>query len=194
MCSWCWGFHSTWQKIVRKLPSDIQLQYLLGGLAPDSDEPMPEAMQIDIAGYWHNIQKVIPGTKFNFDFWANCQPRRSTYPACRAVIAARKQRADAEQEMITAIQHGYYLNAQNPSNDNTLLKFSILLGLDPQEFLIDLNSQETQQELEQEIHFSRQIGARGFPSMIIEKQGKYQAVPLDYNKPEVAVDFICSFA
>lgn len=193
MCSWCWGFNPTWQKIISELPFNLQLKYLLGGLAPDSDEPMPNAMQIEIVAYWRKIQRAIPGTEFNFDFWENCEPRRSTYPACRAVIAARKQQADAEQEMITAIQHDYYLNAQNPSNDDTLIKLAVSLELDKQIFLTDLNSQETQKKLEQEIHFSRQIGAQGFPSLIIEKQGKYQTVPLDYNKPEVTLDFIHAF-
>ena len=93
MCSWCWGFRPIWTEIKTNLPQEIEVKYLLGGLAPDSDEPMPKQMQSDISGYWRRIQQHIPGTKFNFDFWDKCEPRRSTYPSCRAVIAARKQEA-----------------------------------------------------------------------------------------------------
>ena len=190
MCSWCWGFRSTWQKIQAELADDIAIKYLLGGLAPDSDKAMPESMQSDIAGYWRKIQQHIPDTKFNFDFWEECQPRRSTYPACRAIIAARKQNAHIEKTMIEAVQTAYYLNAKNPSNDDTLVAIAESLDLDTTLFLSDLNAIETQQQLEQEILFGRKIGAQGFPSMIFELKGEYQYIPLDYNNPKPTLAFI----
>ena len=190
MCSWCWGFRPTWQKIKTAIQNEVQIKYLLGGLAPDSDLEMPEAMQRDIAGYWKKIQQHIPGTEFNFDFWEKCNPRRSTYPACRAVIAARKQDPQKEFRMIEAIQKAYYLNTQNPSDDEILIALSESLGLDGKLFANDLNSLDTQQQLENEITFGRQIGAQGFPSMILEKNAEYQYIPLDYNNPEAAISYI----
>ncbi len=190
MCSWCWGFSPTWQKIRTALQNEVEIKYLLGGLAPDSNEEMPASMQRDIAGYWKKIQQHIPGTEFNYDFWQKCSPRRSTYPACRAVIAARKQNPEIELAMIEAIQKAYYLNAQNPSNDETLIALAESLKLDKKQFADDLNSGETQQQLEKEMIFARQIGARGFPSMILEKDGHYQYIPLDYNNPEAVISYI----
>ena len=190
MCSWCWGFSPTWSKIRSQLPENIEVKYLLGGLAPDSHEPMPQSMQEAISGYWKKIQQHIPGTEFNFDFWQKCEPRRSTYPSCRAVIGARKQKPEIEREMIESIQKAYYLNAKNPSIDETLINIAGSLGLDEEKFAFDLNSDETQQQLQKEINFGRQIGAQGFPSMIIEKDGRYEYVPLDYNDPSAALKFI----
>ena len=190
MCSWCWGFSPSWQKIRTALQNEVEIKYLLGGLAPDSNVEMPESMQRDIAGYWKKIQQHIPGTEFNFDFWQKCSPRRSTYPACRAVIAARKQNPEIELAMIEAIQKAYYLNAQNPSNDETLIALAESLKLDKKQFAEDLNSSDTRQQLENEINFGRSIGAQGFPSMILEKDGDYQYLPLNYNDPEAAINYI----
>ena len=190
MCSWCWGFRPTWQEICKKLPTDIHIKYLLGGLAPDSNEPMPPAMQQDISSYWRNIQQRIPNTQFNFDFWTQCEPRRSTYPACRAVIATKKQRPELEYAIIEAIQKAYYLQAENPSNDDTLIKLAVNLGLGQEKFSKDLNAKSTQDELLKEIRFSQSIGAQGFPSMVLEKEGHYRLVPLDYNSAQVSLDFI----
>ncbi len=190
MCSWCWGFRPIWKEIYEKLDKDIEVKYLLGGLAPDSNEIMPKAMQQDIAGYWKKIQDHIPNTEFNFDFWENCQPRRSTYPACRAVIAARKQKPEIERAMIEAIQTAYYLDAKNPSDDETLIAIAESFSLDTAQFSDDLNSEEVQQNLDDEIRFAQKIGARGFPSMILEKDGTYQYVPLNYNVAEEALKFI----
>ena len=190
MCSWCWGFRPTWTKILNKLPQEIDIKYLLGGLAPDSDEPMADTMQLQIASYWKKIQQHIPETKFNFDFWKNCQPRRSTYPACRAVIAAREQNPELERSMIKAIQTAYYLKAKNPSDDEVLIELALAFNLDTVVFEADLNAKETQQTLEAEIMLAQRMGAQDFPSMILEIEGNYQIVPLDYNNEAGALDFI----
>ena len=190
MCSWCWGFRPTWTEIKANLPEAVEIKYLLGGLAPDSDEPMPESMQSNIAGYWKIIQQRIPGTQFNFDFWDKCEPRRSTYPACRAIIAARKQNPDIELEMINKIQTAYYMEAQNPSDDSTLITIAKSLGLNEEQFAADLNAPETQQQLESEMAMGRQLGAQGFPSMILTKDGQAQYLPLDYNSSEKVVSMV----
>ena len=190
MCSWCWGFKPIWAEICAKLPRDIEIKYVLGGLAPDSNDVMPETMQKEIADYWEKIQSHIPGTEFNFNFWEQCDPRRSTYPACRAVIAAKKQNAEHERPMIEAIQTAYYLNAKNPSDDDTLITIADSLDLDTKAFAKDLNDVSTQQTLDNEILLSQIIGANGFPSMIIEKDGENRRVPLDYNSSEKTLTFI----
>ena len=190
MCSWCWGFRPTWTAIKSNLPESVEVKYLLGGLAPDSKETMPKSMQADIAGYWRRIQQHIPGTQFNFDFWEQCEPRRSTYPSCRAVIAARKQNTDIELSMIEAIQQAYYMEARNPSDDSTLIEIAESLGLDQKLFTTDLNAAETQQQLDAEMMMGQRLGAQGFPSMILAKDGQAQYLPLDYNNSENVINLI----
>jgi len=94
MCSWCWGFAPTFETVLSELPNSVKVNHLLGGLAPDSNDPMPESMQLSLQQTWQRIAEVIPGTEFNFDFWTQNAPRRSTWPSCRAVIAARRQSQD----------------------------------------------------------------------------------------------------
>ena len=42
MCSWCWAFRPSMDALIEKLPKEINVIRLLGGLAPDSDIPMPD--------------------------------------------------------------------------------------------------------------------------------------------------------
>ncbi|WP_435684697.1 DsbA family protein [Sedimenticola selenatireducens] len=183
MCSWCWAFRPVMAQITEALPSGLSLVRLLGGLAPDSDEPMPGQLQDYLQATWRTIEQRVPGTRFNFDFWTRCQPRRSTYPACRAVIAARLQAAESEPAMILAIQQAYYLHAMNPSDDDTLISLAGEIGLDGGRFTRDLNAPATRQQLEQEILLGRSIGAEGFPSLILEHQGRHQRLDYDYRDP-----------
>ncbi len=190
MCSWCWAFRPVWQTIQQQLPQHIEIKYLLGGLAADTDQPMPVDLQKTIRQTWQRIQRDVPGTQFNFDFWETCQPRRSTYPACRAVIAARAQGHQYEEAMILAIQQAYYLNAKNPSNADMLCSLAATLKLDLNQFQINLNSQQTQQQLNQEIANSRTIGTQGFPSLIWQGYGNYRSIVLDYNNADVVLQEI----
>lgn len=185
MCSWCYGFKPTWNKIQEKLPSTVKVEYVLGGLAPDSNLPMSEETKLIVKGAWEKIGDML-GTEFNFSFWNKNTPRRSTYPACRAVLAARTQ--NFEKEMITAIQHGYYLRALNPSDDNILIQIATELKnalteqeIDVDQFTLDLNSDEIEQELADQISLSRRLTQRGFPSLVLRHNNYTYFLEHDYQ-------------
>ncbi|MCC3860115.1 DsbA family protein [Pseudemcibacter aquimaris] len=184
MCSWCYGFAPTWQKIMDQLPDDIAVEYVVGGLAPDSDEPMPEATTRMVKGAWHKINEML-GTEFNFDFWENNTPRRSTYPACRAVLAARAQ--GYEKEMIAAIQTAYYRHALNPSDDHVLIGLADELSMGIEKFKSDLNSDEINQELMGQIMLSRKLTHRGFPSLVLAHNGNHHFIEHDYLDADVTL-------
>lgn len=133
---------------------------------------------------WRRIEQQV-GTEFNYNFWRECKPRRSTYPACRAVLAAKAQNAEAE--MIHAIQEAYYLRAMNPSDNSTLVALAEELALDTKAFATALANEHTQKELMQNIHFARQLPIQGFPSLVLAHQGTYYPIRLDYHAAETSV-------
>jgi putative protein-disulfide isomerase len=182
MCSWCWGFEPTRARLFVDLDGRLAHERLVGGLAPDSDAPMPEAMQIGLQQTWQHIQQVIPGTRFNYDFWKDCQPRRSTYPANRAVIAARLQSPEFDPQMTLRIQQAYYLEARNPSDDETLLELAADIGLDVDRFARALVDPAIQQKLLAEIQSARAMGINGFPSLaVVDAQGRLNHIGLNYT-------------
>ncbi|MCK4708368.1 MAG: DsbA family protein [Gammaproteobacteria bacterium] len=183
MCSWCWGFKAVLNQLHQQLPEHISLKYVLGGLAADSDVDMPADMQKFLQKTWHTIENKIPGTHFNFNFWTNCKPRRSTYPACRAVIATKQQDITLERDMIHAIQKAYYCDAKNPSDSNTLIEIAESLKLDTKLFETDLNSPETKNILADEIRRANNLGAQGFPSLVFENHQR-TLLHLDYTNVE----------
>ena len=185
MCSWCWGFQKTWQQVQNDLDKLVTIEYIVGGLAPDSDQPMPKAQQQAIASYWQTIQDKIPGTEFNFDFWTQCSPRRSTYPACRAVLAAKTLDENKEIAMIDAIQHAYYLQAQNPSDTDTLIACAEKIGLQKAAFQNALHSNTVEDLFQQQLQLGAELGARGFPSLILGTAQTNQYIQIDYNNPSV---------
>ncbi|NBQ33855.1 MAG: DsbA family protein [Gammaproteobacteria bacterium] len=190
MCSWCWGFSKTWSAIKSSLSDEISIQYVMGGLAPDSNEPMTDEMRDYIQTMWRKIERSVPGTKFNYDFWTNCSPRRSTYLACRAVIAIRKQNPSLEEQMINSIQHTYYIEAKNPSDDSTLIDLASKLDIDIEQFKKTLNNNETQSLLLEDISIAKQLGAQGFPSLFYKDSKEIRPLQIDYNNPRIILDQI----
>ncbi|PKH05912.1 DsbA family protein [Moritella sp. Urea-trap-13] len=189
MCSWCWGYKPVWNQIKQAVTDDVEIIYVLGGLAPDTDEPMPEMMQAQIASHWKKIENFL-GSKFNYEFWTDNTPRRATYPACRAIVAARAQ--DAEQAMLDAIQVAYYTQAKNPSDNSVLVALAKNIGLDIPQFETDLLALKTHQALLTEIRFARSIGGSSFPSLFVVREGKQVEIPVDYKDAEVTIELIRS--
>jgi putative protein-disulfide isomerase len=188
MCSWCWGFRRSWDALREALPAAVSVVNVVGGLAPDSEAPMPQEQQQAISGYWADVNERT-GAEFNFDFWTNCTPRRSTYPACRAVLAASRQ--NAEQAMIDAIQHAYYLRAMNPSDNSTLIALAAELGLDVARFSDDLVSNEIEDELQQHFLRRRKLGVRVFPSLVLAKGSALFPIDINYESHLPMLDAIC---
>ena len=190
MCSWCWGFSHTWNKVKNSLPSEINVQYVLGGLAPDSSEVMPNKMREYIQMNWHKIEQKIPGVSFNYTFWDSCTPKRSTYPACRAVIAVKNQNSELEQTMVKLIQQAYYLEAKNPSEDDVLISLAKTLDLDIKQFTQDLNSEPTQQLLSNDIALMQSMGVSSFPSLVLQTTNRIKSITIDYNNPKLILNQI----
>ena len=195
MCSWCWGFKPVLQLFEQALTAyPIEFNYIVGGLAPDSDMPMPIALQQRLQATWQKIQQTIPGTRFNYDFWQQCQPRRSTYRACRAVLAAQFQGQYFTPRMITAIQEAYYLQAKNPSDCDTLYACATSIGLDLSLFKNVLDAPATQAVLDRHIEYYHSLavatGIGGFPSLVLSIADKKMAIPLDYNNSQTMIDFV----
>ncbi len=181
MCSWCWGFVPVWQQVRDHLSSDIALEYIVGGLAPDNDEPMSAEMQFKLQQTWQRIQDSIPGTTFNFEFWSQCQPRRSTYPACRAVLATKNLTPEKEQAMICAIQHAYYCQARNPSDVEVLVQCAVDIGLEKESFTTEFQSKQVEQQLLENIAIYREYSSAGFPSLVLKTETTQRPIRIDYN-------------
>ena len=172
------------EQVKQALTAKVDIQYILGGLAPDTDQLMPEAMQRTIIETWKRIQSDIPGTEFNFDFWSRCKPRRSTYPSCRAVIACRMQQPVLAEAMVNSIQQAYYLNARNPSDDEVLIRLAKETGLNVKTFIRDFESDACRNMLESELLLARDLYVSSFPALVLSRGVVDDTIQIDYNNSD----------
>jgi putative protein-disulfide isomerase len=190
MCSWCYAFEESLTEIKLKLPALIAFKSILGGLAPDPTTPMPAETQNMIQRAWHQIEHTVPNIQFNFDFWSKNTPYRSTYPACRAILAASFQGEGFSNAMRKSIQQAYYQNAQNPSLSPTLLHCAESINLDSKQFANDFSSEKANDLLLEEINFSRSLNANSYPSLRLVLNNKTYTIPVNYTQAEASLQKI----
>ncbi|MDE0895847.1 MAG: DsbA family protein [Planctomycetota bacterium] len=169
MCSWCYGFKGALDSVRKELPEGTEFELVMGGLAPDSDEPMDEQTKSYVQQAWRAVAEET-GAQFNHEFWTKCTPRRSTYPACRAVIVACE--IDLGWEMLEAIQLAYYQQARNPSDEDTLVELAVELGIDGDAFRERFRDAEIDAALKAHLSLRTQLGASSFPSLGFSKGRK----------------------
>lgn len=184
MCSWCWAFRPIYLSLLEHLPQEIEFIKLLGGLAPDTDKPMPSETRNYVISQWQKIQHEVPDTQFNYDFWRLCKPRRCTYPACRAVIAARQQNLQFDDSMTLAIQQAYYLHAKNPSDLDTLIELAEEIGCDSQQFANDIDNANIEKQLQHELSTARALGLNSFPGFLLTDGKNYKHIQPDYHNAD----------
>ncbi|RKZ54464.1 MAG: DsbA family protein [Candidatus Parabeggiatoa sp. nov. 3] len=194
MCSWCYAFKSVLKKLRDNLQTtfqvkvsrsellpEIHFQTVIGGLAPDTKEVMPEDIQKKVQHAWRSIEQKCPEIRFNFDFWHKTTPIRSTYPACRALLAAKQQGLQFEQRMLEAIQTAYYQDAQNPALDETLFACDQKIGLQSSQFKQDYTSALIEQQLQAELQLTRKLNVSSFPSLRLEVGTSVWPIAIDYR-------------
>jgi len=187
MCSWCYAFKPTLDEIRKNLKENIKLVHVVGGLAKHNNEPMPQNQKETIENIWYEIENQV-GTKFNHDFWKNCEPRRSTYLSCQATMLARYE--GKEDEMIEAIQEAYYLKAMNPSDASTLIQLAKEIGLDEKKFEEDLKSEKIEEDLQNELNLRRSLYVRTFPSLVLKYKKELYPINIKYNNSQEMLDQI----
>jgi len=181
MCAWCYGFQPELEEFLDALPG-AEVSWIMGGLAPDTSTPMSRELKQTISSYWYQIEAVAH-VKFNHDYWHLNTPYRSTYSACRAVIAAETMCLGSAQMMVKAIQTAYYKEAKNPSLEETLIHCACSIDLDENQFLQVFKSEETNNTLQQHLGIAGQLRVHGFPALFfIEDNVHARPLTLGYCK------------
>lgn len=189
MCSWCYAFAPEFDKLIATMPYTVR--YIMGGLAPDSTKPMDSALAKNIASYWHTIEAQT-SVSFNHNFWQENTPIRSSYPACRAVIAASilspNDTEATAKKMITAIQLAYYQNAKNPALEKTLIECAASIGLDAQQFTTLLSSCQVEEQFDLDLIHTQKLSVGGFPALFLVNNNKAYPVASGYCEASILIN------
>lgn len=176
MCSHCWAFEPILNKLLVQYGHLFNFQMIMGGLLEAwGDGPIDPANGIykpaDVTPHWQEVGQYsrmpIDGTVMELD------PVQSSYPASRLYKAIQQLDSPTSAiEFIRLVREAVFVFNQNIS-DNKILK-SIVQTLYKNnktiniETIFDLaNSTQGQQLLSNDFNLVRELGVRGFPTVVI---------------------------
>jgi putative protein-disulfide isomerase len=189
MCSWCYGFRPTWKSLKGQLPEGLPVVSLLGGLADDSDEPMPEEMVDYLKRTWDRIESTC-GVTFNRTYWEQTPPPpRTTFISCRAVIAAERL-AGRGEAFGERIQDAYYTEACNVWDFDVLCDLAERFGFNRSSFSEALASDDVRAVHDEQRQLAERLQVEGYPSVLLIHNGEAFPIPVRHQGAEAMLEDI----
>ena len=182
MCSWCWGFRPVLEQVELEYP-ELQRVMVLGGLRGGDEVPMSDDLAAMIRNAWTRIEEST-GQDFNYDLWELHRPLSTTWPACRAVLAARLLDPKAEWPFMVAMFGAYFTRALDPSSRETHLMIAEEQGFDREVYSGVLESEQAERTLQTDLRTTQRYGITGFPSVVLSIAGNNYLISPGYQPIE----------
>jgi len=180
MCSWCWGFVPTMQRLIETYHAAFPVRIIVGGLRPGTTVSMDDRMKSDIRAHWEHVYEASE-QPFDFTFFDRNDFVYNTEPACRAVVTARRLDEANALAFMATIQRSFYAENINVSDLDELLCLATGSGYEEAEFLEDFLGDEARSETQADFQFSQQCGVSGFPTILGVKDGAGAIISIGFQ-------------
>lgn len=182
MCSWCYGFGKSLAAALKALPG-LELEIVVGGVRNRSTELLDEAGKQFRLAHWERV-KALTGLPFNRTaFLAREGFVYDTEPVCRAVVAARRLvGAEPLLSVFRALQHAFYVDGRDTTDMLTLSEVAAT-ALQAMQYpaateamLALMRDPAVVAETQAEIRRARALGARSFPTLLVDRGATVETV------------------
>ena len=191
MCSWCWGFAPVIADLREAHGGNLPIRLVMGGLRPGTDKPMPEHAKADTRTHWEHVHEAS-GQPFDYTFFDRQGFVYDTDPAARAVVIARRRGPDFALAYLIHVQEAFYAQNRDVTDPAVLADLATDLGIDREEFLTALASEEAKNETWSDYAISRGAGVTGFPTLIAgpNADGTYALVTHGFQPAEAVLPLV----
>ncbi len=182
MCSWCYGFGKSLAAALAALPG-LQLEIVVGGVRNRSTELLDEAGKQFRLAHWERVE-ALSGLPFNRQaFVARDGFVYDSEPVCRAVVAARRLvGAEPLLSVFRALQHAFYVDGRDTTDVLTLSEVAATAlqamhyPAATEAMLALMRDPAIVAETQAEIRRARTLGARSFPTLLVDRGGVPETV------------------
>lgn len=186
MCSWCWGISPELKELESYCRSrNLGFTIHVGGLRPGGGDKWDTGFKSFLRNEWETIRRVT-GQPFGFSLLDKAEYDYDTEPACRAVVAMsgllerRRKDGQALLAFFSGIQRQFYVDGADPKHPEFYRGLCAEAGVSYQEFLESFQSDHTKAATVDEFQRCRGWGIRGFPSVVLDINGRITPVISGY--------------
>ncbi|QDI90474.1 DsbA family protein [Salicibibacter halophilus] len=177
VCSHCWALEPVLRRFVEQYGEYFNFRTVMGGLLEKwGDGPVDPANGIsgpsDVAGHWREVgeqtRMPIDGT-----LWYG-NPVHSSYPPSRVFKVIQQQDEALAETFLRRAREAVFAFNENIAQQAVLVGIVNKLGLDGEKIVEEAEQSSSQQLLKEDFSLAHDLGARGFPTIIMvneENQG-----------------------
>jgi putative protein-disulfide isomerase len=180
MCSWCYGISEELNKVVEFYGEKFDIELVMGGLRAGGGEEWNETFISFLRHHWEDVG-MKSGQPFSFKLLDEANFDYDTEPACRAVVTAGEMNSDKKLSFFKATQKGFYTRSEDPKKVAFYKSICDDLGLDYTQFVSNFSSNEMKQKTIKNFERSAQLGARSFPTVLLEHNGEIHRIAIGYS-------------
>lgn len=187
MCSWCWGISPVLKEVESYCRSrNVDFSVYVGGLRPGGGDEWALPFKNFLRHEWENIHRVT-GQPFGFSLLDKAEFNYDTEPACRAVVVMSellKRRQRDSQALLTffsGIQKRFYVDGADPREPPFYRDLCVETEIPYEEFFEAFHSAGAKAATVQEFQRCRSWGIRGFPSLVLDLDGRMTPLVSGYT-------------
>ncbi|MFP7655344.1 DsbA family protein [Chryseobacterium proteolyticum] len=170
MCSWCYGFSPVMKKLKESYPN-IDLQIISGGFAPESKQKVTKEYKDFLEYHWRNVN-LRSGQYFDHSMkFVSDSFHYDTEPSSRALVVVQRFLPEKDCEFLSLMQSAFYVEGKDITNAEVLAKLAKEIGVDKNIFLESFHSEAMKWKTAQGFQFSKQLGVKGFPTLLTFENG-----------------------
>lgn len=189
MCSWCYGISEELSKTVSHYGDKLDLEVVMGGLRAGGGEEWNESFKTFLRHHWEDVG-MKSGQPFKFELLERSSFDYDTEPACRAVVTVSEMNNRLALPFFKQVQKGFYLENRDPKEVEFYRQICESMDIDFGQFSSKFESSEMKEKTVGHFQRSAQLGARSFPTLMLEYKGQRQAIAVGYSTFEKMRDRI----
>lgn len=175
ICSACWAIEPQLKKLKLEYGNYFTIEYCMGGLLPSWVNYNGGGIQnpVDVAHHWDEISEYYQ-MPIDGNVWLE-DPLASSYPPSIAFKAAELQSKDAATKFLRRMREMLFLEKKNIAKWENIAIAASKGGLDIEKLKYDYDNIAIQL-FEKDLALSRQLGVRGFPTIVFYGKDGEQVV------------------
>ena len=167
LCPQCWGMEPVLKKLQMEYGPIISIKHVLTGklVTPSFQKELQAPSQL--ADVWEKTASRT-GMSCDGDLWlTNAIPSTMPYNASLAIKAAELQGKKNGIRFLRKLREYLFLKKKNISEIDILVECAEASGIDPQEFLQDINSEAAAKAFQCDLKITQEMDVQEIPSLVI---------------------------
>ncbi|MDB2385289.1 DsbA family protein [Polaribacter sp.] len=190
MCSWCWGISPQINALERYATQEhIKFNLIMGGLRPGGGQEWDTSFKNYLKHHWQEVQKKS-GQPFSLSLFEKENFNYDTEPACRAVVTVRSIAPEKTVAFYELVQYYFYAKSKDPKELEFYKVICEKLNINFKDFSEKFTSDAMKTATQADFTKSRELGVRGFPTIIYRQKDKLYTIARGYADFEALKNLI----